>query len=367
MSKQRSNEGSTPRWHVRPAGDGSDEDRAATLVRDALDPDAFPLGLDDRRLAHIGKRLRSGDWAGPPRWLRPAIVAALLMVGAASVLGYEVGWFAPSMGARLRVRSIPPAAREPVGSPRTPAPRSSRVPSDDPSDDPSDARMPVGSDAPAADESAAGAGEGHPPTSSRRLPPRAPVAKVTGAPPNRTLASADRTPPTPAAIEPLVRTGPSEEIEALERAMGELRGAHDARAALRGLDDYLARFPAGVFASEARVARVDALLMLDRLDEALAMLDALPLDANRRSTELQLIRGELRARTDCARAEADFTAVLSRARAPALEERALFGRAACRSTRPETPGATEDLRRYLARFPNGAHADWARHRLEDNR
>ena len=118
---------------------------------------------------------------------------------------------------------------------------------------------------------------------------------------------------------------------------------------------------------EARVAQVDALLMLDRADEALRALEALPLDANRRSTELQLIRGELRARADCRRAEADFTAVLARIRTAALEERALYGRAACRTTLGNPHGAADDLRRYLDRFPDGAHADWARRWLENNR
>src|SRR5207244_7311240 len=97
--------------------------------------------------------------------------------------------------------------------------------------------------------------------------------------------------------------------------------------------DYLARYPGGALEREARIARVDALLMLDRSDQAMRALEALPLDGYRRSTELQLIRGELRARTDCARGEADFTAVLARVQTATLEERALYGRAACRSSR----------------------------------
>jgi TolA-binding protein len=145
-----------------------------------------------------------------------------------------------------------------------------------------------------------------------------------------------------------------------------LRGRHDAPAALAALDDYLTRFPAGVLAPEARVARVDALLMLGRADEALRALDALPLDAHRRSTELQLIRGELRARTDCGRAEPDFTAVLARAPAAPLEERALYGRASCRSAQGDAGGAANDLRAYVGRFPHGAHADWAHRWLENH-
>jgi TolA-binding protein len=156
-------------------------------------------------------------------------------------------------------------------------------------------------------------------------------------------------------------------VQALAQAVSLLRGKHDAPAALAALDDYLARFPVGALAPEARVARVDALLLLGREDEALGALEQLPLDAHRRSTELQLIRGELRARTDCGRAEADFTAVLARVQSGALEERALYGRAACRSTLGRTSGAADDLRQYVERFPTGTHAGWARRWLENNR
>jgi TolA-binding protein len=121
-----------------------------------------------------------------------------------------------------------------------------------------------------------------------------------------------------------------------------------------------------VLVPEARVARVDALLMLDRADEALRALETLPLDGHRRATELLLIRGELHARTDCGRAEADFTTVLGRVQTAALEERALYGRAACRNTLGNSAGAAADLRRYIDRFPNGAHAGWALRWLENN-
>ena len=191
------------------------------------------------------------------------------------------------------------------------------------------------------------------------------MAKRASAPPILKLAVADSQPPPPPAVERVEPTAASEEILALEQAVGLLRGKHDAPAALAALDDYLARFPGGVLAREARVGRVDALLMLDRSDEALRALEELPLDAHRRSTELQLIRGELRARTDCGRGEADFTAVLARVRTAALEERALYGRAACRSKQGNAGGAADDLRRYLDRFPTGAHADWARRWLEN--
>jgi hypothetical protein len=55
-------------------------------------------------------------------------------------------------------------------------------------------------------------------------------------------------------------------------------------AALTALDAYLDRYPHGVLHREARLARLDALLILKRTDEALAELETLPLDSGRRSS-----------------------------------------------------------------------------------
>jgi TolA-binding protein len=346
------------RWRDRPGGGTSDVDRAAALARDALAPGAFPVGLDDRQLAAIEESLGTERRARPPFWLRPALVAAIVSVSVASVMGYETDWFAP-LRERLRFRSIPAAAPAPVEHPKKHAAHPQAVSNDD-SVLNDDSSKPAA--APALDVAPA---ESPPPQTSAPVASRAPAAK-----PIRKVAVAESPPPSPPVPPPPVErvepTAASEEIQALERAMGLLRGKHDAPAALAALDDYVTRFPDGVLVPEARVARVDALLMLDRADEALRALDALPLDVHRRSTELQLIRGELRARTDCGRADADFTAVLTRVRTPALEERALYGRAACRSALRNTRGAADDLHRYVDRFPNGAHADWARRWLQNN-
>jgi len=347
------------RWRDRPEGGTSDEDRAAALARDAVAAGAFSAGLEDRRLSAIEESLKTARRARPPFWLRPVLVAGLLSLSVASVMGYETGWFAP-LRERLRFRSIPPAAPDPVEHAKRRAPRSQAAPAQDRSDDGSTVRADVPAAAVAAAESA--------PTEPLPPPaPRAPVAKGPSAAPARRVAMFDSPPPPPPAAERPEPAAPSEEIQALEHAVGLLRGKHDAPAALAALDDYIARFPGGALVPEARVARVDALLMLDRADEALGALEKLPLDANRRSTELQLIRGELRARADCRRAESDFSAVLGRVRTAALEERALYGRAACRTTLGNARGAADDLRRYVDRFPNGPHADWARRWLENNR
>ena len=339
MKQHRPNVESIPRWRDRPSGGAADEDRAAALVRDALGPAALggehDAALDDERLAAIEEGLQSGRRGRPPAWLRPAVVAALLTVSVASVMGYERGWFAP-LGERLGFRRIPPVAPAQVERPRKHAVRAALDRT----------------------EAAAAAPPVAPPVAAEPVAPRVSIAKHADVAPIAKPAFAGREPGS---------TPGSEEIQTLQQAMSLLRGKHDAPAALAALDGYLARFPGGVLSQEARVARVDALLMLDRADEAARALEALPLDAHRRSTELQVIRGELRARTDCRSAEADFTAVLQRVNTPALEERALYGRAACRSQMGNAGGAAEDLRRYLERFPNGDHSGWARRWLDNNR
>ena len=356
MKRAPSDVDSILRWRDRPEGGGSDEDRAAALTRDALAPGAFAVGLDDRQLSAIAESLTAERRPRPPFWMRPALVATILTVSVASVLGYETRWFAP-VRERLRFRSSPPAAQDPGARPRRRAVHSPAAPAGQASEEapPAPAMNPVVDVAPVADVAPAGRERSKVSTPGV---PRASLPKGVGAARSRKLALVDSPPPSP--------PEPSEEVQTLQRAMGLLRGKHDAPAALAALDDYIARFPGGVLVPEARVARIDALLLLGRSDEALRALEALPLDAHRRSTELQLIRGELRARTDCGRADADFTAVLAGVRTAALEERALYGRAACRSSQGNAGGAADDLRRYLDRFPNGAHAEWARRWLQNN-
>jgi TolA-binding protein len=163
---------------------------------------------------------------------------------------------------------------------------------------------------------------------------------------------------------PVPSSAHSQEVHALDRAIALLRRDHDAAAALAELDAYLDRFPHGLLHREARLARLDALLMLQRTDEALAALETLPLDSGRRSTELQVVRAELRARTDCSRAEQDFDVALTHSPNAALLERILYGRGSCRAKSGKAPGAADDLGRYLEHFPNGAHAKWARQWLD---
>jgi TolA-binding protein len=328
------------RWRDRQPGGEKPEDRAAALVRDSLQPgvldSVLDSGLAPSQLASIEQNLRRGRWAlrRPSLGLRLALVAMLLVAGVASVMAYEAarraGWFAPRAPAQPSARTRPDKPEAKNGRPAPVHFEPSPVVAERALDLPSS----VPEEVPVAESNR-----------SRRQPRASHRESASGSPE-----------PSPAAT--------SDEILALDQAIGLLRRKHDASAALPALDAYLGRYPTGQLNREARLARVDALLMLQRSDEALVALETLPLDAHGRSTELQLIRAELRARTDCPRAEGDFSAVLTRGPNAALEERALYGRGACRVKRGDAKGAALDLRRYLDRFPTGAHAGWARRRLE---
>ncbi len=318
-------------WRDRPAGGVAPEDRAALLIRAALVSGALGRELDEAQLARIerGLLLPRRRLRRSPLLFRLALAGLLCAAGVATVMAYQI--------ARRRLGLVHLA---PTVLPRPRPPMRERVAGRDLPVDAGTAPSPL------LEGANAGSGlsrDASVPGSARsRRPPRI-----------MRRAPTDTRPPS-------AQAAPSEEVLALDRALALLRRQHDAAAALRALDDYLDRFPDGQLAREARFARVDALLMLNRSDQALAALEALPLDNLRRSTELRLIRGELRARSDCARAEQDFDAVLAREPADALEERALYGRGACRIKRGNIQGAARDLRRYLDRFPTGPHAGWAR-------
>jgi hypothetical protein len=111
--------------------------------------------------------------------------------------------------------------------------------------------------------------------------------------------------------------------------MAKIRRGGDPTSALAQIDHYLQRFPRGALRPEAKLLRVDALLLLRRSGAALAALDEMDLDDNRRGLELRLVRGELRAQTDCRAALPDFDAVLRARPSADLDERARRDRADC--------------------------------------
>ena len=370
------------RWRDRqPGGDGP-EDRAAEIVRGALIP-GEPDGL---HLARIEQNLRVPEGRRGRSVLVSRLVFAgvLLLAGIAAAKAYDyartAGWFGWSLSAQVAPAAPvrPKAAKRGGRAPASPpGSKSAETIPDVPAQT---ADSPV-VDAPVHVQPALAT-----PARSQPHPPRK-VAVVDPVWPGRGAISDERralepvTQPGPQALDvpqaasqpaaqeakPQVAaplSGPSEEMGALDEAIGLLRRHHNPAAALPILDGYLGRYPQGVLNREARLARVDALLMLERTQEALVALEELPLDNGRRSAELLVVRGELRARQDCARAESDFTTALSRSPDAVLLERILYGRGVCRAKLGNQSGAADDLHRYIERFPSGAYAGQVRRWLQ---
>lgn len=133
-------------------------------------------------------------------------------------------------------------------------------------------------------------------------------------------------------------------------------GAEQAARALSALDRHLREYPRGSLELEARVARVEALLLLGRRQEARRELIALPLERVGRKHELRLIRAELQADDNCAAALGDFQLLVEQPLPTAWAERALFGRSGCLLRTGDAAGAERDFALYLARFPQGRFA-----------
>ena len=170
-----------------------------------------------------------------------------------------------------------------------------------------------------------------------------PAQEVPQAEPVAPEVAAGTAPPAPAEVAPSSRLGL--EAASLEAALSALRAGGKERAA--------GALPGGTLELEARVARVDALLVLGRRQEARRELSALPIESVGRNRELRLIRAELRADDDCRAALEDFQVLVSQPLPAAWQERALFGRGACLLRSGDRAGAQRDFARYLELFPNG--------------
>jgi hypothetical protein len=177
--------------------------------------------------------------------------------------------------------------------------------------------------------------------------------------PTEVLEAAPESAPA-AAAAPSSRLG--QEAASLEAAISALRagGKERAASALTAIDRHLRDFPGGALELEARVARVDALLVLGRRGDARRELSALPIENVGRNRELRLIRAELGADEDCRAALSDFQVLVNQPLPPAWQERALFGRGACLLRLGDRTGAERDFARYLEQFPNGRFAEQIR-------
>jgi tetratricopeptide (TPR) repeat protein len=154
----------------------------------------------------------------------------------------------------------------------------------------------------------------------------------------------------------------AEESKLIADATQKLNHGGDAAGALAVLDRYRSRFPDGKLAAAALVQRVKALRALSRGAEAMALLDR----SEGLDNQLRLLRGELRAENGrCDDALSDFDATLDSPKSGGFEERALYGRASCRSRTGHPDDARRDLERLIERFPSGKLAAEARRALAE--
>ena len=166
--------------------------------------------------------------------------------------------------------------------------------------------------------------------------------------------STSLTVPVPSVEPPTEESALAIESRLLGLALRELRQTHDAKQALVRLDEYTARFPSGLLKVEAQAARVDALMLLGRRDEALGLLEHTTFTRLPRGGELTVLRGELRAASGrCREALSDFAASGDSGSTAEVAERGLYGQGMCRAHLGDLAGAESDLRAYLARFPAG--------------
>ena len=203
-----------------------------------------------------------------------------------------------------------------------------------------------------------------PPEGAKRAAPRVVEAATTSPEPVSGPASSAAFPnlAAPALPVPSVGSRLGREAASLEAALSALKagGKGNAARALAELDQHLQKFPGGTLELEARVAHVDALLVLGRRQEARRELSSLPIERVGRKNELRLIRAELRADDDCRAALSDFQVLVDQSLPGALAERALFGRGACLLKLGDQAAAYRDFDRYLERFPSGRFAQQIR-------
>jgi hypothetical protein len=189
------------------------------------------------------------------------------------------------------------------------------------------------------------------PAVSARVQELAPTPKVSPPLP----VSPPPTLPLPPVLPP--PTGAGAEARILRSALTAAHRQDDPAAALTLLDQYDALFPKGRLRAEAMLARAYSLRRLGRDDELLRLLERMPFADMPREAELRLLLGELlMPRGRYAEAAKDFEATLAASASDGLVERALLGRAACRSHLGDSQGARADLTRYLERFPAAPRA-----------
>lgn len=136
-------------------------------------------------------------------------------------------------------------------------------------------------------------------------------------------------------------------------ALASLARPSEHAAALSQLHHYVALYPHGVFAQEAKIAIITAFARNDRQDEALQALEAAP-DVTADNIDLSLLQAELLVKKDCGRARGIFARDQQRVLTPAQSERADFGYARALQACGRHTELVDALKQYRERHPQGA-------------
>jgi hypothetical protein len=213
--------------------------------------------------------------------------------------------------------------------------------------------IPVDPQSPRADEARRLLGASLPPLETSAIDPRS--APERAAPqPHASRRSSARRQESPAPLDPPAGAALRAEAELLSRAVARLRRDRDPGGALAIVEEYRTAFPDGALRPDVARAQIEILLELDRREEALVVLDSMQLPDG--DAELRVLRGELRAAAGrCDQALLDFAPMLAAGdpKTGPLDERALYGRASCRTRLGQPTKARTDLERYLQRYPQG--------------
>jgi len=339
--------------------------RAADLVDAARDaPTLSPATLTRIYADLAGGQERRGSVRGRglPRGLRLAAAAALIVVSVATAKGAMTLWHryvAPAVEP-LRPSDVAqsPRQRVAVAAPKAPA-------------EPAPGVEPIAADAPGGRPATIPASEPLAVLAPSRAVPAARPRHAPGSARSSTSAARGADAPGGARPEPEVSGAAGDgaprpadaanESQLLADALALLRQRADPQGALALLDQYARSYPRGVLASEARSARLEALLGLDDRAGALDLLDQRTTFSGRLGADQLLTRAELRASAGrYADALRDFDRLLAPSGGLAAPggalQRALYGRAVTLGHLGRDERAREDLEEYRRRFPAGPHA-----------
>jgi len=346
-----------------------------------------PLSADALKRIAVRAKMSSQPRFPAARWRVWAAASLLLLIGGAAgaavatfVIKRPVtGSLTDAEGKRARAWTQPPRNRTraeapaqtppaaPVTETGTPTPQAPAVPA------------PPAVIATGSTKKASGAQKHAAPVQLAMRGPAisAPTAPMAQTPPpprgvSATATSMPTSPPPPPTVAPQMPspgpvptpslpTGAGAEARILRSALTAAHRQDDPAAALALLDQYDALFPRGTLRAEATLARAYSLRRLGRDDELLRLLERMSFAGMPRAAELRVLRGELLMTGGrFADATKDFEATLASGASDGLVERALFGRASCRSHLGDPQGARADLTRYLERFPASPRADEVR-------